>query len=171
MSQDGSMSAAEYLAAAAALNAEQQALNERRRELNLRRLPASRAAQAAPSDLAAQFQSAVDGDGITVTFTNDDVHGATFDVAPGTTSEDIDLTIRGVAHLPTRARAIPQAHANLQSMTDAMRAQQDSGEYPTVEDHLNRLSPAWELIVDEMGNSTNRRLTLEEENAIRYRTG
>jgi len=34
MSQDGSMSAAEYLAAAAALNAEQQALNERRRKLN-----------------------------------------------------------------------------------------------------------------------------------------
>lgn len=174
MPNDGSMSAEEYLAAAAELNQEQQTLNQRRRELETRWQERNRQRQVERLDhsvLAAQFQRAVNGQSATVTYTR----GSNGDAAQWEEREasfsDAELTILGIHNLPTRARGRQLAHPGLQSMTDAMREQQDTGNYPTIQQHLDRATPAYELVMHTFGSFRHWRLTPEEEHAIRHRTG
>jgi hypothetical protein len=172
MPQDGSMSADEYLAAAAELNQEQQDLDGRRRALETSWQERNRQQQVPRLDhnvLAAQFQRAVNGQPATVTYTQGSNGTAARREEREASFSDAELTIEGVQHLPTRVRGRELAHPGLQSMSDAMREQQDSGRYPTIEQHMDRVSPAYELIMHTFGSFRHRRLTPEEEHAIRHR--
>ena len=82
---------------------------------------------------------------------------------------DADLVIRGIHNLPVRARCAHSSFAGHRSATEAMRRQMESGEYPTLEAHRNRSSVAYEPSIDEMGRFAARRLTKEDEDAIRTR--
>jgi hypothetical protein len=170
--EDGSMTADEYLQAATQLNEEQFELDRRRRELNSRYTNQSQH-DAPPipvvGPLSLHMTSVLqDRRSRAIEF----VEGgrAVTCESPQPTGPDSILVIHGVHNMPGRVTGRQRAHPGLEAMTGPMRQQQATGEYPTIDDHMARTSPAFELMMHTFGHFTHRQLTPEEENAIRHRT-
>lgn len=69
------------------------------------------------------------------------------------------VVIEDVHNAPTRCESVPPHDAPLQtSLGAAMRAQQDSGKYPTLEDHAKKRSDTWTVRLDAMGNFIQERV-------------
>ncbi len=77
---------------------------------------------------------------------------------------EADLVLSDVHILPTRAVC------RTLTASPPMIAQQASGKYPTIEDHVAKRSTAFLSEVDDLGRTTFRELTPEDEHAIRHRT-
>lgn len=169
--EDGSLSAEEYLTAARELKEEQEALDARRRQVDgqwaLTQKRMRRAEQAASNELAAGLEQAIVGRSTVLTYRD----GAPPHVedAGERLVEGAELVLRNIAKSPLRVCGRRLPHPGLESMTSAMREQQESGAYPTIEAHKAGATPAYELIMHTFGHFRYQRLTREQENAIRYR--
>lgn len=76
---------------------------------------------------------------------------------------DADVIIEAVHNSPLRAKCRAHACSAAEHATVAMRAQMDSGNYPTLEDHAERRTPAFVSSLDKAGNNVVTKLTKEEE--------
>jgi hypothetical protein len=146
------MSAEEYTRRALELHAEQLALNKKaakllsesgrrvRPELNIDSedllIKAVRAVHS--GNLAASNGIHLDAAGKTV--------------ASGPMEDDADITIHNVHELKQRQRFVKSKGCPLTSMSWPMMQQQDTGKYPTLEEHRAGTSPAYTVDQDEFGN-------------------
>ena len=157
---DGSLSEDEYRKLATDLMKKQAALNEERRQLALMRVKAD------SRPIAAALTAAIGGNRTTLDYTH----------SPPTARKstgllnDIDVQIHGIHNIPTCVR--PQVAANLKvsPITPGMAEQMDTGNYPTVEQHLAGMSPAYEPMFDKTGLTGYRKHDRESIYALRSRT-
>lgn len=176
---DGSMSADEYLRRAAELNEKQETLQREQAVLDAHMKRIEAAGVIDMHRLLDHFYRVTHptkqpGPGYEVAYVSaPDGNPAQIKIEEVPYLGDVDISIRNVHNLPTRPRFRPAALQPVGDCgpTDAMREQMNTGEYPTLDDHAKRRSPAFEPLMDDMGRFSTKRLTKEEEDAIRNRTG
>jgi hypothetical protein len=161
------LTAEEYMRLSLDLEKEQATLNERRRELAER----ARISKDQSKGLELVFSRATkDHSRWKVTYqgkghTQPEIKS----LGPSMNGEP-DIIIDGVPHAPSRAMLVPAPGTMKESATPGLREHQDTGNYPSVPQHLSRQTPAWEIMRHEHGRFTYHKLTKEQEDAIRYRS-
>jgi len=65
--------------------------------------------------------------------------------------DDADIVIKDVHKLPQRQKFRPLPDDMRISCSSAMLIQQETGKYPTLEDHLNKTSPAYRVTEGQFG--------------------
>lgn len=170
MNPDGSMSAQEYLEAASKIEAEMSELRRRQAALDLERMH-SRQRETPVLENYTTLRDAMQHafQGRTGTYTCDNGSSKFKQESHPYVLKGADLVIDNVHNLGTRAVVGKQAHPGLQSASDPMREQMDEGTYPTMEQHAAGTSPAYEPIPLSVGYLQYKKLTKEEEDAIKYR--
>lgn len=178
MNRDGSLSAEEYLKAAREITEQHRALvdqvhylMQKKRALKAARNRGIANERSANSsilrDAIVQLHSGQHphGHGIRIDYSGDQPE-KTYDID---CFDTIKLT--GVHKLPTRARIEDRSVRPVgQTASIGMREQMDTGKYPTLEDHLSRRSPAYMPVYDALGLAEHKKLSKEQENALRERT-
>jgi len=166
---DGSMTAEEYLRRSAEITSQRLSLTREQDQLTARMRRDRLAAGGDPHPLLNVFRDAGGHQNGMVPTVSFDADGRPTKVMqlPSPGNGGCDLVLADVHNMPWRARPTsPHGPANA-IVRGPMQSQMDTGAYPKLEEHFARTSPAFEPSVDAVGRFESKRLTKEEENAIR----